>query len=107
MRPRYMSTPFLKGSVLEDFIRTCMMVGFVWLSTAMSEKLRCAPESYFVGRNANLSCTQEAKEACGVCSPCHNVVKLLRLFVKKSFDLNEDRRGDREAGLCLPPLFGL
>ena len=46
VRPRYMSTPFLKGSVLEDFIRTCMMVGFVGLSTAMSEKLRCAPESY-------------------------------------------------------------
>ena len=42
----------------------------------------------------------------GVCSLCHNVVKRLRLFVKKSFDLNEDRRGDREAGLRLPPLFG-
>ena len=28
------------------FIQACMMVGFVWLSTSMSKKLRCGPESY-------------------------------------------------------------
>ena len=50
-----MSTPFLKGSVLEDFIQTCMMVGFVGLSTAMSEKLRCAPESYSLSEGMQIS----------------------------------------------------
>ena len=55
VRPRYMSTPFLKGSVLEDFIQTYMMVGFVGLSTAMSEKLRCAPESYSLSEGMQIS----------------------------------------------------
>ena len=50
VRPR-----FLKGSVLEDFIQTCMMVGFVGLSTAMSEKLRCAPESYSLSEGMQIS----------------------------------------------------
>ena len=43
VRARYMSTLFLKGFILEDLIQTYMMVGFVWLSTAMSEKTQVCP----------------------------------------------------------------
>ena len=54
VRPRYMFIPFLKGSVLEDFIRTSMIVGFVGLSTAMSG----VPLSHtHCRKGCNLSCT--------------------------------------------------
>ena len=45
VRPMYMSTPFLKGSVLEALIRTCMVEGLAGLSIAMSGKDRWAPGS--------------------------------------------------------------
>ena len=83
VQPKYMSTPFLKVSVLEDFIQTWMMVGFVALSTAMYEKLRCAPESYSLleGMQTSPACRKPKKR---VPSPCRDV---LRLFAKR-FDLN-------------------
>ena len=60
--------------------------GFVGLSNAISEKFRSAPESWSLS-DGDLSCMQEAKETC-VHRPCHDVVEVLRLFVKKIFDLN-------------------
>ena len=62
--------------------------GFVGLSNAISEKFRSAPESWSLS-DGDLSCMQEAKETC-VHRPCHDVVEVLRLFVKKIFDLIGD-----------------
>ena len=46
VKPRKMFIPLQNGSVLLCFIVTLMAVGFLILSSAMSLRLRCTPESY-------------------------------------------------------------